>query len=98
MNNSLGLEIQETTLNSAMPYLDARHIFVHRDGTPDKEYREQYPEIAVKKKVIHIDSDFVADAREAIVELACEIDKQVIHADLVQIKDMHLEKASEDVS
>lgn len=47
LNNRLGLNISEEVINKAMPYFDARHKFVHSDGTPDEEYLRKYPQMTL---------------------------------------------------
>ncbi len=72
-----------------MPFLDARHILVHRDGTADELYRRDYPQIALRKGKIVVNFDFVLSARAAVDALARHIDDRIIHANLVRNQDMH---------
>lgn len=46
----LGLDIKDVLIQQALKYLDMRHIFVHEDGKPNKQYKEKYPEIKLNQK------------------------------------------------
>ncbi|WP_294217966.1 hypothetical protein [uncultured Sphingomonas sp.] len=85
----LGLALETGIVEAAMPFLDARHILVHRDGTADELYRRDYPQIALRKGKIVVNFDFVLSARAAVDALARHIDDRIIHANLVRNQDMH---------
>ncbi len=51
----LGLQIDQGKLDAAMPYLDARHMLVHRDGKTDEQYRRDYPGIPLDGEKLIID-------------------------------------------
>jgi len=84
----LGLALDQNVLNGAMPYLDARHILVHRDGRVDDLYVADYPQIQVREGKIATNYQFVGDARRAVDALARHIDERVIAANLVRNQDM----------
>ncbi|MGO1080724.1 hypothetical protein [Inquilinus sp. CA228] len=84
----LGLQLDQTKFDVAMPYLEARHVLVHRDGKVDDRYRQEYPRIRIKDEKIVVDHMFVTDARSAVTELALDIDRKVIAANLVRLQDM----------
>ena len=69
-SNRLGLNIDRNMLSDAMPYLDARHIFVHRDGKADETYRIAYPQIQLRDNKIVADYSFVSAAKSAVCALA----------------------------
>lgn len=50
LNERLALTIEEETISRALPYLEARHIFVHADGLADEEYKQKYPTIELTDK------------------------------------------------
>lgn len=81
-SNRLGLAVNSKLLADAMPYLNARHIFVHRDGKPDAKYKKSYPNISVTKGAIDTNYQFVMDARAAILALAKNIDDEIIAKNL----------------
>lgn len=83
----LGLNIPPALLNAAMPYLDARHILVHRDGKTDEKYRQDYPAIRLRENKIIVDFAFAAEARLHVKALAIEIDNEILAADLVRQQD-----------
>lgn len=84
----LGLQIDQATLDGAMPYLDARHILVHRDGVTDPQYRNDYPLIPHNGDKIGVDYAFVSEAKRTVTSLALDIDAKIIAADLVRRQDM----------
>jgi len=84
----LGLQIDQGTLDAAMPYLDARHILVHRDGKTDKQYRHDYANIALNEEKIIVDFSFVARAKDTVTALALDIDQRIIASNLVRRQDI----------
>lgn len=88
MSARVGLQLDETMLGAAMPYLDARHILVHRDGRPDAFYIQAYPNIARVKGAIVMNHEFVGRARDSVKALAEHIDARMIGTNLVRQQDM----------
>lgn len=88
MSARIGLRLEAPIMNAAMPYLDARHILVHRDGKPDELYSRSYPEISLTKGAIALTHDFVGSARDTVRTLAEHIDAKIIDANLVRRQDM----------
>ena len=84
----LGLNVEQAVLDAAMPYLDARHILVHRDGKTDEKYRNDYPTIPLRNDKLVVDFALVSNAKIAVSALAREIDDKLIAADLVRAKDL----------
>ncbi|MEM6890236.1 MAG: hypothetical protein AAF636_19190 [Pseudomonadota bacterium] len=84
----LGLNVDNALLDAAMPYLDARHIFVHRDGKTDQKYRDSYPDVRLRKEKIVTDLTFAKDAKTAVKALGSDIDAKIIAADLIRQQDL----------
>ncbi|TMM54735.1 hypothetical protein [Sulfitobacter sabulilitoris] len=84
----LGLNVDNALLNAAMPYLDARHILVHRDGKTDQKYRDTYATVRLRSEKIVTDLAFAKDAKVAVKGLAADIDTKIIAADLVRQQDL----------
>ncbi len=83
IDGRLGLKLLPKKIADAMPYLDARHIIVHRDGRPDTVYRTKYPAIGIATDArIKLDFNFINNARTSICALARHIDDQVIAKNL----------------
>ncbi len=88
MGNRIGLAIEAAQLDAAMPYLDARHILVHRDGKPDELYTRSYADIPIVNGEIQLNFEFVGRARSTVTALADHIDERMIAANLVRRQDM----------
>jgi len=84
----LGLQIDQAALDAAMPYLDARHILVHRDGVTDEQYRHDYPQIGLGGMKLVVDYPFVSEAKRTVTALALDIDDKIVAADLVRRQDL----------
>lgn len=89
LNARLGLQVPAGAINGAMPYLDARHILVHRDGKADAVYKAAHPTITLEAQgKIKLDFLFVNSARIAVCELANQIDQQIIATGLAAANDI----------
>lgn len=89
LNERLGLEVPGLAISAAMPYLDARHIFVHRDGKADNVYKDAHQHVVLDAQgKIKLDFIFVNAARLAVCELAKEIDQQIIATNLTAPNDV----------
>ena len=84
----LGLALNAQVVDAAMPYLDARHILVHRDGKTDEIYRNDYPHIELDGDRIQVNFAFVSAARDRVTTLVRHIDDQIIAMGLVRRQDM----------
>lgn len=89
ISNRIGLQLEANILAEAMPYLDARHILIHRDGKPDDVYTNAYPDIAVINGSIAVNYPFVKLAREKVMQLAEHIDTRLSDAGFIRPQDIH---------
>lgn len=89
MNLKLGLEIDKKLIADALPYLQCRHIFVHADGKPDKEFMDKYPHINIGLRGrIWTDMDFVNAATDAVFRLITAYDAAMIKKDYLPEDEM----------
>lgn len=78
INDRLALELDEDVINRAMPYLEARHIFVHRDGIPDDDFREKYPDIELtEKQQIKLNATIMHHAVIAVRALTTAVEQKM---------------------
>lgn len=84
----LGLRLEKNILDAAIPYLDARHILVHRDGLVDEVYRNKYPTIALDGDKIVLNHVVVTAAKQAVRALAEHIDEKLLAQGLVRNRDI----------
>ena len=87
IDKKLSLKIEESIYDGAMPYLDMRHILVHRDGCIDKEFVENYPHLGFKQGSYIEGYKVTTKARTKIFALLDHIDTKVIELGLVDTSD-----------
>lgn len=79
INGKLGLHVPQSIIDDALPFMDLRHIFVHRDGKPDADFCRKYPTFAVDTKGrIALDISLINLAYDKIHYLLMEFDKRMI--------------------
>ena len=88
ISRRLGLNLDQQILDAAMPYLDARHILVHRDGLSDEIYRNKYPLVPLQGDQIVLNFALISAGRSTVRALARHIDDQLIAAGLVRAQDL----------
>lgn len=80
----LGLNVNEALIERALKYLDMRHIFVHEDGKPNKQYKHDYPDIKLNPKgrikMAEINLHDVCDDIKALIDA---IDSEMISKGLI---------------
>lgn len=85
MSDRIGLNIDKSIFEAAIPYLETRHILVHRDGRPDDQFRTNFPNVKIRKNgQILVNFDFITNAKKYICDLAEHIDAKVIENGLVK--------------
>lgn len=89
LTTRLNFDLPDLIIDTAMAYLDARHMLVHQDGRADAEYRQKYPHITVDNGKISLTRLFATNAKSAVDDLAKAIDDQIIANNLVRPEDMH---------
>lgn len=78
LNERLGLDIENEIIDEAMPYLQARHKFVHADGLVDDSFKNSYPNIKLTDdNCIKLDRNIMKSAFLSIKNLADEIEKKM---------------------
>jgi len=78
----LDLQLSQAAIDAALPYLLIRHYFVHEDGKPTREFKEEYPFVKLDtKKRIKLSYKFLMKAKENVIELVSEIDQKVLARD-----------------
>lgn len=80
IKNKLALNINQQLIDNALPYLEARHIFVHSDGKPDQDFRNRYPAIQIDNNThrIALDAEFANNAYDAVKDLISAFDHEMI--------------------
>lgn len=79
IKNKLGLSIEQSLIDTALPFLEIRHIFVHSDGKPNQDFQTKYPDIKLDEHGrIQLNSSFAQEAYSAINNLLIAIDDEMI--------------------
>lgn len=80
----LSLKVDLAIIDDALPYLECRHIFVHSDGIPNKEFITKHPNVTIdKKNRISLSKAFLKNAKDKIVRLISYIDQELINNGIV---------------
>lgn len=80
----LDLNIDKELINQAIKYLDIRHIFVHEDGKPNKDFRKKFPEIKLNNKGrINLAILNLHNVKETILKLFKAIDDEMVKKNLI---------------
>lgn len=89
INDKLDLQVSQTTIDTALPFLELRHLLVHADGVADQAFCTRFPSFgaAVGSK-IKLDSKVLLSARNALISLVREFDDKIIEGDLVSASEM----------
>jgi hypothetical protein len=87
--NKLNIKIDQDIIDSALQYLEIRHILVHKDGLADTIFVKNHPQIRfTPKKEIKLDFFLIRDARKSILKLIGEFDKIAVHHKLIEEADL----------
>ena len=79
INTKLDLQVPENIINEALPYLLIRHIYVHSDGKPKKEFKDAYPFLRINGKGrIELTKEIIANAKTNIETLLNTIDQKIL--------------------
>ena len=80
----LDLKLDAAIRDAALPFLDLRHLLVHRDGVPDKEYCDKYQALGFTiGERVALSFKLVSDAKATIHALARHVDHKVVDLKLV---------------
>lgn len=83
VSNKLGLGVDKSLIDAALPYLEVRHLLVHADGKVSDEYKQKYPDIRLKNDRVFINYVFLTRMRTAVKAMMEDFDKKVIAKDIV---------------
>jgi hypothetical protein len=89
VNNKLGLGVDDNLINEALPYLELRHVFVHSDGKPSREFMTQYPFFTKNQKGrVDLNLDVVRKAFEKVDAMICAYDQSMINKNLIEATEL----------
>jgi len=84
IDNKLSLKLDPAIRDAALPYLDLRHLLVHRDGVTDAIYCNKYRALGLKPdNRVSLSNAFISAAKNSIFALARHIDERVVTNNLV---------------
>jgi hypothetical protein len=91
LDKKLGLGLDKTIVDAAMPYIELRHLLVHADGVADEEFASKYPQFGAKAHdTVSISHKVAGEARAAITALVLHCDERLLAVELVVPGDIHL--------
>lgn len=86
IKNKLGLDIEQSIIDTALPYLECRHVFVHSDGKPNADFRAKYPFIKTDAKGrINLTAELLTKAFNAVNRLLINIDKEMLRLNYIPL-------------
>lgn len=73
LNDRLNLGVSHDTIANALPYLEARHKFIHADGKADEKFKADYPGVELDEDDnIKLNSQIVQKIISAFKKLVAE--------------------------
>ena len=79
MNTKLNLGIPQALIDSALPFLEIRHLLVHADGKADQAFCKAYPAFhAIPGRRIKLNYMLINDARYHINGLINSFDEKIV--------------------
>ena len=79
IKNKLGLNIDQNTIDTALPYLECRHVFVHNDGKPTAEFLARHTFVRTDAKGrINLTAEFLTKAFNAVNRLLLTVDREML--------------------
>lgn len=76
LNDRLNLGVSQETIKNALPYLEARHKFIHSDGKADEKFKSDYPSMEIDEHgYIKLNSTVIQKAITAIKKLVAEYEE-----------------------
>ena len=84
-NTKLNLAASQEKIDAALPFLEIRHLLVHKDGCVDKAFCQAFPTFsgAVVGNKIKLDYALVQKTRTAIYELIVEFDERIVACNIL---------------
>lgn len=84
MDAKLGLEIDNSKIDAALPYFEIRHLLVHADGKVDARFAAAFPKFKLLPgSKVDLNVNLVRSARKAVFALLKEFDDKVIASGVV---------------
>jgi len=79
LGTKLNLQLDSSIIEAALPYLELRHILVHRDGKIDREFAAKHPQFNLHEgDEFSLDYPEMIKARNSIHALVAHIDGKVV--------------------
>lgn len=86
MDAKLGLGIDPSILDAALPYFELRHLLVHHDGVADADFCMRFPLFGVSSgKKISVEFTITSSARSAVIALVKHFDSKVMQNQLIPL-------------
>lgn len=84
IKSKLGLTINQSMIDDALPYLELRHVFVHSDGKPNADFKVKYPLFRYDQKhKVKLTNEVLNNAYEKVSKLLEKMDKEMIRLNYI---------------
>ena len=87
--NKLGLNLTQSFVDEALPYLETRHFLVHADGKLSREFTATNPHIRHQNGFVVLDYAFMTEFKNKVRALINHYDQQIIAANFLAAGDIH---------
>lgn len=85
----LDLKVDHKIIAAALPYLEIRHLLVHRDGEVDDIFVKAHPSFGVRAgDFIELTHDLVSKTRSTVIAMVKHYDEKIIKAKLLGKADL----------
>lgn len=77
--NKIDLQVDDSIIKDAMPYLEVRHKLVHTNGVVDDSFKTRFPAIQIDgDNSVILNYKLVSSARSAVTKLVQAIDEKAV--------------------
>lgn len=88
ISDKLALNVDNTLINNALPYLEIRHFLVHSDGLLTRSFIAENNGIKHKNGYVKLDSRLIKQLRDSVSALIKDFDSKVVSSNLLNAKDL----------
>ncbi len=88
IDKKLGLGVDESYRTAALPFLEMRHLLVHRDGIADDTFVTRHPGLGTLGRPIDLGHKVISRARATIVDMVSHYDECAVAKGVLPATDL----------